>query len=110
MQLVAGIVSVRAVVKARSRTQLRTIKYLSLYTLTVGFVNLVGFLTAVVCYAWFVPLDHGLSIKSCTSDVYMPLVFNDTGNGVGFTILWYTSFIAFALSGVLTDGMLVSYL
>ena len=101
MQLYAGIAVISALFKIKHAPRSNIIIFLLLHAFVLEATNVVGFITAIVEFMWCLgPLS--------ASKLDSPILPNDLR--AQWNRLYITSNVAFILSGLLTDGILVRVL
>lgn len=121
LQFIAGMACLRALWISRRKSGSRLTNYLIFHTFALWIVNLAGVITAALAFQWLFGSTKVLDTESWSTRRCFP----DNGQDLGLYTedyvffetarllaklrkLTLTSNIAFALSGVLTDAMLVS--
>lgn len=123
LQLIASIACVRALWISRRKSGSRLTNYLILHTFALWIVNLIGLVTAALAFQWLfgsttqrIMDTESWSQRLCLPDssevlrVYAEdqILLETAGLLARFRKLALISNLAFAISGILTDTMLVS--
>ncbi|KAK7680041.1 hypothetical protein QCA50_016987 [Cerrena zonata] len=112
LQLIAGIVCLRALWILRRKSKSRLVDYLMFHTLALAIVNTIGLVTAVLAFWWlFGPMEIWNTdrwAKRCTPAEH----FDDASSEIEqlfarLKTISLTSNVAFGISGLLTDAMLI---
>ena len=104
VQFIAGIICVWALWRSRRKASSIVICYLLLHIVALGLLNLSGFLTAVISYVFFLPFEDTL-VYGCSESLAHPSVV-----GHRMVLLEDISTVSYVLCGLLTNGMVVSYI
>ncbi|KAK7680886.1 hypothetical protein QCA50_016196 [Cerrena zonata] len=115
LQLIAGIICLRALWISRSKSQTKLTDYLIFHTLSMEVVNLIGLVTAALGFQlFFVPIKDIWTKRECFLNDIGPqyFVFDSMFRDIEqlyarLRILTVISNLAFGISGLLTDAMLI---
>ena len=99
IQFYAGVITISAVWKMRRTARSKTITFLLCHMLTLQLTNTTGCVTAIIGFVWCLGTLQALYDPS-NIRLWHP----------GWFMLYLSSNLAFILSGLLTDGILVSHI
>lgn len=124
IQFLAGLLCLRALVFSKNALKSKLIKVMIVHTIALELANIVGFITAVIGLQWYLGPIQNLgyepyepaSIGRRTPDLFIAAGSESRKEWLSEVIFWVSkvnvlnviSNVAFAVSGLLTDAMLVS--
>ncbi|KAK7679981.1 hypothetical protein QCA50_016927 [Cerrena zonata] len=123
IQFLAGLLCLRALVFSKNALKSKLIKVMIVHTIALELANIVGFITAVIGLQWYLGPIQNLgyepyepaSIGRRTPDLFIAAGSESRKEWLSEVIFWVSkvnvlnviSNVAFAVSGLLTDAMLI---